>query len=65
MKRQSIKKALILSFTTLLMTQCGENEDVIDNTNKSTVNTSQVVSSSIERCANPRFPSGSLLSSQS
>ena len=48
MKRQSIKKALILSFTTLLMTQCGGNEDVIDNTNKSTVNTSQAVSSSIE-----------------
>ena len=48
MKRQSIKKALILSFTTLLMTQCGGNEDVIDNTNKSTVNTSQTVSSSIE-----------------
>ena len=41
MKKQSIKKALILSFTTLLMTQCGGNEDVIDNTNKSTVNTSQ------------------------
>ena len=48
MKRQSIKKALILSFTTLLMTQCGGNEDVIDNKNKSTVNTSQAVSSSIE-----------------
>ena len=48
MKRQSIKKTLILSFTTLLMTQCGGNEDVIDNTNKSTVNTSQAVSSSIE-----------------
>ena len=48
MKKQSIKKALILSFTTLLMTQCGGNEDVIDNTNKSTVNTSQTVSSSIE-----------------
>lgn len=48
MKRQSIKKALILSFTTLLMTQCGGNEDVIDNTDKSTVNTSQAVSSSIE-----------------
>ncbi len=48
MKKQSIKKALILSFTTLLMTQCGGNEDVIDNTNKSTVNTSQAVSSSIE-----------------
>ncbi len=48
MKRQSIKKALILSFTTLLMTQCGGNEDVIDNTNKSTVNKSQAVSSSIE-----------------
>ena len=48
MKRQSIKKALILSFTTLLMTQCGGNEDVIDNTDKSTVNTSQTVSSSIE-----------------
>ena len=30
------------------MTQCGGNEDVIDNTNKSTVNTSQAVSSSIE-----------------
>ena len=30
------------------MTQCGGNEDVIDNTNKSTVNTSQTVSSSIE-----------------
>ena len=48
MKKQSIKKTLILSFTTLLMTQCGGNEDVIDNTNKSTVNTSQTVSSSIE-----------------
>ncbi len=48
MKRQSIKKALILSFTTLLMTQCGGNEDVIDNTDKSNVNTSQAVSSSIE-----------------
>ena len=48
MKRQSIKKALILSFTTLLMIQCGGNEDVIDNTNKPTVNTSQAVSSSIE-----------------
>ena len=48
MKIQSIKKALILSFTTLLMTQCGGNEDVIDNTDKSTVNTSQTVSSSIE-----------------
>ena len=48
MKRQSIKKALILSFTTLLMTQCGGNEDVIDHTDKSTVNTSQAVSSSIE-----------------
>ena len=48
MKRQSIKKALILSFATLLMTQCGGNEDVIDNTDKSTVNTSQAVSSSIE-----------------
>jgi hypothetical protein len=48
MKKQSIKKALILSFTTLLMTQCGGNEDVIDNTNKSTVNKSQAVSSSIE-----------------
>ena len=48
MKKQSIKKALILSFTTLLMTQCGGNEDVIDNKNKSTVNTSQAVSSSIE-----------------
>ena len=48
MKKQSIKKALILSFTALLMIQCGGNEDVIDNTNKSTVNTSQVVSSSIE-----------------
>ena len=48
MKRQSIKKALILSFSTLLMTQCGGNEDVIDNTKKSTVNTSQTVSSSIE-----------------
>ena len=30
------------------MTQCGGNEDVIDNTDKSTVNTSQAVSSSIE-----------------
>lgn len=48
MKIKSIKKALILSFTTLLMTQCGGNEDVIDNTNKSTVNKSQAVSSSIE-----------------
>ena len=48
MKKQSIKKTLILFFTTLLMTQCGGNEDVIDNTNKSTVNTSQTVSSSIE-----------------
>ena len=48
MKIKSIKKALILSFTTLLMTQCGGNEDVIDNTKKSTVNTSQTVSSSIE-----------------
>lgn len=48
MKKQSIKKALILSFTTLLMAQCGGNEDVIDNTNKSTVNKSQAVSSSIE-----------------
>lgn len=48
MKKQSIKKALILSFTTLLMTQCGGNEDVIDNTDKSNVNTSQAVSSSIE-----------------
>jgi len=48
MKKQSIKKALILSFTTLLMTQCGGNDDVIDNTNKSTDNTSQAVSSSIE-----------------
>ena len=48
MKKQSIKKTLILSFTTLLMTQCGGNEDVIDNTDKSTVNTSQTVSSSIE-----------------
>ena len=48
MKNSSIKKALILSFSTLLMTQCGGNEDVIDNTKKSTVNTSQTVSSSIE-----------------
>tara|TARA_B100000683_G_scaffold4670_1_gene5016 strand:- start:7415 stop:8296 length:882 start_codon:yes stop_codon:yes gene_type:complete len=48
MKKSSIKKALILSFSTLLMTQCGGNEDVIDNTKKSTVNTSQTVSSSIE-----------------
>ena len=48
MKKSSIKKALILSFSTLLMTQCGGNEDVIDNTNKSTVNSSQTVSSSIE-----------------
>ena len=30
------------------MTQCGGNEDVIDNTNKSNVNKSQAVSSSIE-----------------
>ena len=49
MKKQSIKKALILSFTTLIMTQCGGgNEDVIQNTNEETVNTSQEVSASIE-----------------
>ena len=49
MKKQSIKKALILSFTTLIMTQCsGGNEDVIHNTNEETVNTSQEVSASIE-----------------
>ena len=48
MKKQSIKKTLILSFTALLITQCGGNEDVTSNTNESTVNTSQGVSSSIE-----------------
>ena len=49
MKKQSIKKALILSFTTLIITQCGGgNEDVIHNTNEETVNTSQEVSASIE-----------------
>ena len=49
MKKQSIKKALILSFTTLIMTQCGGgNEDVTHNTNEETVNTSQEVSASIE-----------------
>ena len=49
MKKQSIKKALILSFTTLLMTQCGGgNEDVIYNTNEESVNTNQEVSPSIE-----------------
>ena len=49
MKKQSIKKALILSFTPLLMTQCGGgNEDVIYNTNEETVNNNQEVSPSIE-----------------
>ncbi|MEC7063420.1 MAG: hypothetical protein VXW77_05590 [Bacteroidota bacterium] len=49
MKKQSIKKALILSFTTLLMTQCGGgNEDVINNTTEETVNTNQEVSPRIE-----------------
>ena len=49
MKKQSIKKALILSFTTLIMTQCGGgNEDVIHNTNEETVNINQEVSASIE-----------------
>ena len=49
MKKQSIKKALILSFTTLLMTQCGGgNEDVINKTNEETVNTNQEVSPRIE-----------------
>ena len=36
MNKQGIKKALILSFTTLLMTQCGDgNEDVINVTDSS------------------------------
>ena len=49
MKKQSIKKALILSFTTLLMTQCGGgNEDVTNKTTEETVNTNQEVSPSIE-----------------
>ena len=49
MKKQSIKKALILSFTTLLMTQCGGgNEDVINKTTEETVNTNQEVSPIIE-----------------
>lgn len=49
MKKQSIKKALILSFTTLLMTQCGGgNEDVINKTTEETVNTNQEVSPRIE-----------------
>ena len=49
MKKQSIKKTLILSFTTLLMTQCGGgNEDVINKTTEETVNTNQEVSPSIE-----------------
>ena len=49
MNKQGIKKALILSFTTLLMTQCGDrNEDVIHNTNEETVNSNQEVSASIE-----------------
>ena len=49
MKKQSIKKALILSFTTLLMTQCGGgNEDVINKTTEETVNTNQEVFPSIE-----------------
>ena len=49
MKKQSIKKALILSFTTLLMTQCGGgNEDVINKTIEETVNTNQEVSPRIE-----------------
>ena len=49
MKKQSIKKALILSFTTLLMTQCGGgSEDVINKTTEETVNTNQEVSPRIE-----------------
>ena len=49
MNKKGIKKALILSFTTLLMTQCDDgNEDVVDNTNEETVNTVQEVSASIE-----------------
>ena len=48
MKIKSIKKALILSFTTVLMIQCGGNKDVVDNTNEVTPNKSQEVSSSIE-----------------
>ena len=49
MKKQSIKKTLILSFTTLLMTQCGGgNEDVINKTTEETVNTNQEVSPRIE-----------------
>ena len=49
MKKRSIKKALILSFTTLLMTQCGGgSEDVINKTTEETVNTNQEVSPRIE-----------------
>ena len=48
MKIKSIKKALILSFTTVLMIQCGGNKDVVDNTNEVMPNKSQEVSSSIE-----------------
>ena len=49
MKKQSIKKSLILSFTTLLITQCGGgNEDVINKTTEETVNTNQEVTPRIE-----------------
>ena len=48
MKIQSFKKALILSFTTVLIIQCGGNKDVVENTNEVMPNNSQEVSSSIE-----------------